>query len=39
MLNGYLLGESVIDLNFQVIASEFSPEMRDENGWHLLAIQ
>lgn len=39
MFNGYLLGEFVVDFNFQVIVFEFSLEMRDENGWYLLVIQ
>ena len=39
MFSGYLTGDFVVDPNFQVMSSEFSPEMRDENGWHLPAIQ
>ena len=38
MFSGYLTGDFVVDPNFQVMSSEFSPEMRDENGWHLPAI-
>lgn len=39
MFNGHLVGDFVIDPNFQVISSEISPEKRMENGWHLPAIQ
>ena len=35
MFNGYSIGDFVIDLSFQVISSDFTPEIRDESGWHL----
>ena len=35
MFSGYSIGDFVVDLSFQVISSDFSPETRDKSGWHL----